>query len=59
MERLCAMAGGALYQTLYLVATGLGLSPCGLGTGSSTMFADATGLPLHVESSVGEFLLSG
>jgi len=50
---------GALYQTLYLVATALDLAPCALGTGSPMVFAEATGLPLHEESSVGEFLLSG
>lgn len=48
---------GALYQTMYLVATAMDLAPCGLGSGDTTLFAHATGLPLLEESSVGEFLL--
>lgn len=50
---------GALYQTLYLAATELGLSPCGLGTGSPALFAEATGLDPVVEGAVGEFILGG
>ena len=50
---------GALYQTLYLVATGLGLSPCGLGAGDAALFARLTGLDPAVEGSVGDFLLGG
>ena len=50
---------GALYQTLYLAATGLGLSPCGLGSGNSANFARATGLDPAIEGTVGEFILGG
>ncbi len=50
---------GALYQTLYLAATELGLSPCALGTGDSTLFARITGLDPLVEGSVGEFHVGG
>ena len=50
---------GALYQTLYLVATQLGLSPCGLGAGDAALFARLTGLDPAVEGSVGDFILSG
>ncbi len=50
---------GALYQTLYLVATDIGLSPCGLGTGNPSRFARITGLDLIVESTVGDFILGG
>ena len=50
---------GALYQTLYLVATQLGLSPCGLGAGDAALFARLTGLDPAVEGSVGDFLLGG
>ncbi len=50
---------GALYQTLYLVATDLGISPCGLGSGNSARFARTTGLDPVVEGSVGEFILGG
>ena len=50
---------GALYQTLYLVATDLGLSPCGLGTGNAARFANVTGLDPVVEGTVGDFILGG
>ena len=50
---------GALYQTLYLAATELGIAPCGLGSGSSELFARVTGLDPLVEGSVAEFILGG
>ena len=48
---------GALYQTMYLVATAMDLAPCALGGGDSDLFARATGLDYYAETSVGEFLL--
>jgi SagB-type dehydrogenase family enzyme len=48
---------GALYQTMYLVATAMDLAPCALGGGDSDLFARAAGLEYTVETSVGEFLL--
>jgi SagB-type dehydrogenase family enzyme len=48
---------GALYQTMYLVATAMGLAPCSLGGGHSDLFAAAAGLDYLAESSVGEFIL--
>ena len=48
---------GALYQTFYLVATDMGLAPCGLGGGHCELFAQATGLDGLRESSIGEFML--
>lgn len=48
---------GVLYQSWYLVATAMGLAPCGLGAGDAAAFAEATGLDPLVESSVGEFLI--
>jgi SagB-type dehydrogenase family enzyme len=48
---------GVLYQTMYLVATAMGLAPCALGNGDSMLFAEATGIDPAVESSVGEFML--
>lgn len=48
---------GVLYQTLYLVATAMGLGPCGLGSGDTDAAARALGLDWTVESSVGEFLI--
>jgi SagB-type dehydrogenase family enzyme len=48
---------GVLYQTMYLVATAMGLAPCGLGGGHSDAFGLATGLSFYEETTVGEFLL--
>jgi SagB-type dehydrogenase family enzyme len=48
---------GVLYQTMYLVATAMGLAACGLGNGDADISAKAFGLDYLVESSVGEFLL--
>jgi SagB-type dehydrogenase family enzyme len=48
---------GALLQTMYLVATSMGLAPCAIGSGDSTVFGDAIGMRFEEESSVGEFLI--
>jgi SagB-type dehydrogenase family enzyme len=48
---------GVLYQTMYLVATDMGLAPCALGSGNSDLFADAAGTDYYAETSVGEFML--
>jgi SagB-type dehydrogenase family enzyme len=48
---------GVLYQTLYLVATSMGLAACGLGAGDVEAFATATGLDRLAESSVGDFMV--
>ncbi|CAN5259212.1 SagB family peptide dehydrogenase [soil metagenome] len=48
---------GVLYQTLYLIATDMGLAPCAMGGGDSDLFAEASGLDPLVEASVGEFAL--
>jgi SagB-type dehydrogenase family enzyme len=48
---------GALYQTMYLVATAMGLAPCALGNGDSDLFAAAAGTSYYEETSVGEFML--
>jgi SagB-type dehydrogenase family enzyme len=48
---------GVLYQTMYLVATAMGLAPCGLGCGNADLFARAAGIDYYAETSVGEFLL--
>ena len=48
---------GALLQTMYLVATAMGLAPCALGGGDAECFADAAGLAFWEETSVGEFML--
>ncbi|MEV6693649.1 SagB family peptide dehydrogenase [Micromonospora sp. NPDC051196] len=48
---------GVAYQTAYLVATAMGLAPCGLGSGDAHLSARVFGLDWQVESSVGEFML--
>jgi SagB-type dehydrogenase family enzyme len=49
---------GVLYQTMYLVATAMGLAPCGLGAGDAEAFTNATGRDPLQECSVAEFALS-
>lgn len=48
---------GCLYQTLYLVATALGLAPCAVGAGPELANARWLGLDPLVESQVGCFLV--
>lgn len=48
---------GALYQTMYLVATAMDLAPCALGAGHADWLCQAAGLNYLEESPVGEFLL--
>lgn len=48
---------GVTYQTMYCVATAMGLAPCALGAGDSAAFAEATGLDPLIEGTVGEFIL--
>jgi SagB-type dehydrogenase family enzyme len=50
---------GILFQTLYLVATAMGLAPCALGGGESGVLEAAAGLDPHEEGVVGEFMLGG
>jgi SagB-type dehydrogenase family enzyme len=48
---------GALLQTMYLVATAMGLAPCAIGRGNSDIFAELAGTNYYAETTVGEFLL--
>ena len=48
---------GVLIQTLYLMATDMGLGGCAVGTVNIDLFARMTGLEFHVESPVGQFAL--
>jgi SagB-type dehydrogenase family enzyme len=48
---------GVLYQTMYLVATAMGLAGCGLGGGDADLTARVFHLDYLQESSVGEFIL--
>jgi SagB-type dehydrogenase family enzyme len=48
---------GVLLQTLYLMATDMGLGGCAIGTGNIDLFAKMTGIDFHVEGPVGQFAL--
>ncbi|MFG1837177.1 SagB family peptide dehydrogenase [Micromonospora sp. NPDC049175] len=48
---------GVVYQTMYLVATAMGLAPCGLGIGDADLAARVLRLDWLRETSVGDFLL--
>ncbi|HSN96933.1 MAG TPA: SagB family peptide dehydrogenase [Candidatus Nanopelagicales bacterium] len=50
---------GVLYQTMYLVATAMGLGPCALGCGDADRFSRMIAEDYQAESSVGEFILGG
>jgi len=48
---------GALYQTLYLMATDMGLGGCAIGTNNIDLFAKMTGIEFHIEGPVGQFAI--
>jgi SagB-type dehydrogenase family enzyme len=48
---------GVLTQTLYLMATDMGLGGCAIGIVNIDLFAKMTGLELHVEGPVGHFAI--
>jgi SagB-type dehydrogenase family enzyme len=48
---------GVLMQTLYLMATDLGLGGCAIGSTNIDLFARMTGIEFHVEGPVGQFAL--
>ena len=48
---------GVLMQTLYLMATDMGLGGCAIGSHNIKLFAEMTGIEFHVESPVGQFAL--
>ena len=50
---------GVLMQTMYLVATAMGLAPCAVGHGNAELFAECAGTRPEIETSVGEFALGG
>ena len=57
--RVALMATGCLYQSLYLAATALGMSPCGTGSGDSVRFSRLAGLDDQHHSAIGEFIIGG
>jgi SagB-type dehydrogenase family enzyme len=48
---------GVLMQSLYLVATAMGLAPCAIGGGASDSLPRAVGIPPLAEATVGEFAI--
>jgi SagB-type dehydrogenase family enzyme len=48
---------GVLIQTLYLMATSMGLGACAIGSVNLNLFAMMTGLEFHVEGPVGQFAI--
>ncbi len=48
---------GVLLQTLYLMATDMGLGACAIGTANIDLFAKMTGIEFHVEGVVGQFAI--
>jgi SagB-type dehydrogenase family enzyme len=48
---------GVLIQTLYLMATDMGLGGCAIGSIDIDLFARMTGIEFHVEGPVGQFAL--
>ena len=48
---------GVLIQTLYLMATDMGLGGCAIGSSNIDLFARMTGIEFHVEGPVGQFAL--
>lgn len=57
--RLILLEVGTVFQTLYLVATAMGLRGCALGTGDSDRFSRLVHTGYYAETSVGEFILGG
>jgi SagB-type dehydrogenase family enzyme len=48
---------GVLTQTLYLMATEMGLGGCAIGTSNIDLFAQMTGIEFHIEGPVGQFAI--
>jgi SagB-type dehydrogenase family enzyme len=48
---------GVLIQTLYVMATDMGLGGCAIGTCNIDLFAKMTGIEFHIEGPVGQFAL--
>jgi SagB-type dehydrogenase family enzyme len=48
---------GVLLQTLYLMATDMGLGGCAIGSTNIDLFAKMTGIEFHIEGPVGQFAL--
>ena len=55
--RLTLMHAGVIVQTMYLVATDMGLAGCAVGSGNSALFAELTRLDPLAETAIAEFAL--
>lgn len=53
--RVSLLNAGVALQSLYLVATDIGLSACASACGNPDLFEDATGVPSWEETSIAEF----
>ena len=53
--RLSLLNAGVVLQSLYLVATDIGLNGAAAGSGNPDLFAQATGVPSWEETSIAEF----
>jgi hypothetical protein len=49
--------GGAIFQTMSLVATSMNLASCIVGSGDSSLFGEALEINALEEGAVGEFAL--
>jgi SagB-type dehydrogenase family enzyme len=48
---------GVMLQTLYIMATDMGLGGCAIGSTNIDLFAKMTGIEFHVEGPVGQFAI--
>jgi SagB-type dehydrogenase family enzyme len=48
---------GVLTQTLYLMATDMGLGGCAIGSSNIDLFSKMTGIEFHIEGPVGQFAI--
>jgi SagB-type dehydrogenase family enzyme len=48
---------GVLIQTLYLMATDMGLGGCAIGANNIDLFSRMTGIEFHIEGPVGQFAM--
>jgi SagB-type dehydrogenase family enzyme len=48
---------GVLVQTLYMMATDMGLGGCAIGSTNIDLFAKMTGIEFHIEGPVGQFAI--
>jgi nitroreductase len=56
-ERLDLKDVGVLIQTLYMMATDMGLGGCAIGSANIDLFANMTGIEFHVEGPVVQFAI--